>query len=115
MDEKLAKMLRERLAAPAPGALETARDFLMHYVHDSDYELLERDVRGMMKVNPNVIVQAVEAIEALLTTPQPPETLYKLVAYDANWMLEDDSEAGASAWLRDLANRLRQWLGEHAP
>jgi len=108
-------MMEAKLAAPRPPALDTARSFLKHYVHDSDWELLERDVGGMMKVNPNVIVEAVEAIEDLLATPQPPDTLSRLVAYEANWMLEDDSDTGAAAWLGELAGRLRLWLGGLAP
>lgn len=115
MDDKLRQMMEAKLAAPRPPALDSARRFLMSYVHDSDWELLERDVGGMIKLNPNVIIDAVEAIEELLATPQPPDTLSRLVAYEANWMLDDETDTGAAAWLQDLTGRLRRWLGEHAP
>lgn len=69
----------------------------------------------MVQLNPGVIIDAVEALEDLLATPQPPDTLSALVAYEANWMLDDDSDAGAAAWLAELVGRLRGWLGEMAP
>jgi hypothetical protein len=115
MDEKLAKMLEDRLAAAAPPPIERARDFLRHYVHDSDRELLELDIRGMLKVNPTVIIDAVEAIEAVLGLEHPSGTLYQLAAFDGNRMLEDESDAGAAAFLQSLCGDLRRWLGNLAP
>ena len=115
MNEKLRKMLEARRAAPPPPPLDIVRRFLHYYVHDSDWELLERDVRGMLHVNPKVIVEAVIAIEHVIATPQPPGSLSRLVAYEGNWMLDDESDTAAMAWFRELVSRLRDWLGEHAP
>jgi len=115
MDEDREKRLRERLAAPRPPALERVRTFLRYYVHDSDPELLERDVRGMINVNPRVIVDALEALRELLTTPQPQGTLSEMVAYEGNQMLDDESDIAAAVWLKELSEQLHRWLGAFAP
>lgn len=115
MDEDREKRLRERLTAPRPPALERARTFLRYYVHDSDPELLERDVRSMIKVNPRTIVDALEAFDELLTTPQPQGSLSEIVAYEGNQMLDDESDVAAIAWIARLAEQLRRWLRAYAP
>ena len=43
------------------------------------------------------------AIEALLAEPTPSGTLAELVALEANWGLEDTSDAAAAQWLADIA------------
>jgi hypothetical protein len=78
-------------------------------------ETLELDVRGMLKINPGNVIDAVEAIEELLAVPQEPGTLHDLVLYDGNRMLAEETDAAAAAWLRQLTQQLRTWLGEHAP
>lgn len=115
MDDDLHKRLKERLAAPRPPALERARSFLLYHVHDSDPELLERDLRGLMKVNASPIIDAVDAIEEVIAVPQPSGTISGIVAYEGNQMLDDDTDEAAALWLKELALQLRRLLGDFAP
>jgi hypothetical protein len=115
MNDDLRQRLEATLRAPKPSALEVARTYLAHHLHDADRETLELDVRGMLKINPGSVIDAVESIEELLAAPQDPGTLHELVLYDGNRMLSDDTDATAAAWLRQLADQLRVWLGENAP
>ena len=115
MNDDLRMRLEAKLHAPKGSALEVARAYLAHHVHDADRKTLELDVRGMLKLNPGSVIDAVEAIEELLAVAQEPGTLHALVLNDANRMLGDDTDATAAAWLRRLADQLREWLGEYAP
>lgn len=115
MNDDLRMRLEAKLRAPKASALEIARAYLDHHVHDADRKTLELDVRGMLKINPGSVIDAVEAIEELLAVPQEPGTLHALVLDDANRMLDDDTDATAAAWLRQLVDQLREWLGDYAP
>jgi hypothetical protein len=115
MDDDLRRRLNERLTAPPAAALERARSFLLYHVHDSDRELLGRDLRGLMKVNASPIIDAVEAIEEVITVPQAPGTLFTLVSHEGNQMLDEETDEAAAAWLQDLVLQLRQLLGDYAP
>jgi len=115
MDDDLQRRLRARLAAPRAPALERVRSFLLYYVHDSDRELLERDLRGLMKVNASPIIDAVEAIEEVIARPQMPGIIFGIVSHEGNQMLDDETDDAAARWLRDLALQLRAILGEYAP
>jgi hypothetical protein len=115
MDDDLRKQLEDRLNTPQSPALERVRRFLSHYVHDADLELVERIVRGVIKVNPPFVADAVQAIEELLAAPQGSGALYEVVTYDGNQMLDDETDESAAAWLKELAGHVRRWLGEHAP
>nr|BFE76343.1 hypothetical protein GCM10020092_096440 [Actinoplanes digitatis] len=42
----------------------------------------------------------------------PPGTLARLVGWEANWVLDDPSDAGAARFLTDLAEMLREVIGE---
>jgi hypothetical protein len=62
----------------------------------------------MAKVNRETVRRDAVAIEALLADPPPPGTLTRLVAWDGNWVLDDEtSDAAAAAWLADLASLIR--------
>jgi hypothetical protein len=45
-----------------------------------------------------------------LGTPLPEGTVSRLVAVNANWVLDDPSDQGARAWLEELAKMLREEL-----
>jgi hypothetical protein len=115
VDDSLRQRLEEQMQAPRPAALEVVRTYLSYHVHDSDWHILELDVRSMSKVNPAAIVDVIEAIEELLTSSPEPGTLFELVSFDGNRMLDQESDDAAAAWLADLASRLRAWLGACAP
>jgi hypothetical protein len=111
MDDTLRKRFEAQLSAPSAPALERARAFLMYYVHDADRDLLKLDAKN----SPSAIIDAVEALEDVLAVPQPPGTLYQMVAYEGNRMLDDETDETAAAWLRQLTLQLREWLGRDAP
>jgi hypothetical protein len=115
MDDDLHRRLKERLAAPRAPALERVRSFLLYHVHDSDPELLDRDLRGLMKVNASPIIDAVQAIEELIAQPQLPGAILRAVSHEGNQMLDEETDEAATKWLRELALQLRQILGEYAP
>jgi hypothetical protein len=115
VDDSLRQRLEEQMREPRPGALEVVRDYLSYHVHDSDWQILELDVRGMSKVNPAAIVDVIDAIEELLASSPESGTLLELVSYDGNRMLDEESDDAAAAWLTNLASRLRTWLGDCAP
>lgn len=111
MDDDRIKRFEAQLQAPRPPALERLREFLIYYVHDGDRALLKLEATQSR----GAIVDAVEAIEEVLAHPSPPGALSEMVAYEGNRVLADLSDATASAWLKELAADLRQWLGECAP
>jgi len=91
--------------------MDAVRDFLQSYVYDADMDNVQGIVKHMMSVNPRTIIDGVEGIEEILASPLEPGTLARLVAEDANRGLDDPSDEGARAWLQDLANRVRAWMG----
>lgn len=38
-----------------------------------------------------------------------------LVAWEVNWVLDDPSDEGAKNWLQEIAEMIRQSLGDEAP
>jgi hypothetical protein len=96
-----------------PLKLEAARRFLRLYLFDSDLVELERTVRAD-KLTP-AIVDGLVALEDVLATDAPEHTLLALVEGDANWPLDDATDAGARRFLDELVRSLRAWLGPKAP
>jgi hypothetical protein len=92
--------------------LETVAWFLSGYCADaSGMEGVRAEVASSVATHPKPIFRALEALDALLTGPPPPEgTLARLVAWDANQGIEDESDAGARAWLEQLAVLIRDVL-----
>jgi hypothetical protein len=111
MNDEVRRRMEAMLRAPKPPPLEVARKYLAFHVYDADFEDLKRDVPR----SPAIVMDAIEAIEALLATPQEPGVLHALVLNDANRTLADDTDATAAVWLRKLADHLRECLGEYAP
>jgi hypothetical protein len=55
-------------------------------------------------------------IEALLaSSSNEPGVLADLVAWDANWVLDDPSDEGAKRFLREVAEMIREVLADKAP
>jgi hypothetical protein len=111
MDDQLRKRLEERLAEPPMAALDRARQFLTFFVHDYDPGLLLLEAQG----SPAVVSDGVSAIEELLENLPPPGTLHQIVTHEGNRMLDEETDAAAVVWLRQLTQQLRTWLGENAP
>jgi hypothetical protein len=66
-------------------------------------------------MNTRALKLDLRALDAVLAAPQPPGLLSELVAWDANWVLDDTSDAGAEAFLRQIAEMLRQVVAEAEP
>lgn len=113
MDSSLRKKFSERLSAPPDPPLEATRNFLHSYIPDEDsLEAVRRSIRRMAGINKRTLYAGLAGIEGLLAhPPDKPGVLSHLVAYDANWVLDDPSDAGAAAWLKQLAEILREELG----
>lgn len=111
MDDELRKRLEARLAEPPLSALDRARKFLTFFVHDYDPELLEFEAKD----SPAAVADGVAAIEELLDIPPPAGTLYQILTHEGNRMLAEETDAAAAAWLQQLTQQLRAWLGENAP
>jgi hypothetical protein len=101
------------MTQPPPIRLDAARRFLRMYLFDSDLAELEQIVRRG-QLTP-AIVEGVQALEHTLAAEAPEWTLLSLVEGDANWPLDDATDAGARAFLEDLVAKLRSWLGDKAP
>ena len=109
--EKLRAKIRDRLNAPPDAPIEATRRFLQSYLPEADsFEDVRRDVAYMLTVNARPILEGLAGIEGLLENPPDERDLLVLVAYDANWVLEDRNAEGAKAWLRDLGQVLREEL-----
>jgi hypothetical protein len=92
--------------------LETVAWFLRGYCADAGgTEGIRAEIAASAGTHPRPIFRALQALEAVLAGPPPPEgTLARLVAWDANQGLEDESDAGARAWLQELAALVRDVL-----
>ncbi len=111
MEDDLRKRLAAQLAEPPRPALERARKFLTFHIHNYDPEALAVEARE----GEASITDGLRAIEEILVTPQEPGTLYQIVAYEGNRLLEEETDKAAEEWLRALVVQLRDWLGEYAP
>ena len=105
--------LRARANRPAPPALEQVRSFLRSYVADAEsMDEVRADLARMAEVNVETVRGRLRALEALLADPPAGGELARLVGWDGNWVLDDPSDAGAAAWLRDLAGLVQRVLDE---
>jgi hypothetical protein len=114
MDPKVADRFRARLNAPPDPPLEAVRKFLMSYVADRE-SLAEVDdeIARMTRVNTRTLEAGLAGIDAILANPPEEEgVLARLVGWEAAWVLEDESDAGAVAFLRQLAEMLRRHLAK---
>ena len=67
-------------------------------------------------VNDRTLIAGLAGIEALLAEPPADEgALARMIGWEVGWVLPDESDAGARAWLRSLADMLREELGDRAP
>jgi hypothetical protein len=96
----------------APTPVEGTQRFLHSFCLDVDsMDSIRCDVASMILINPRSILEGLSSIERLLAEPLLMEgVLVRLVEYDAGWVLEDCNDAGARAWLSNLAELLREEL-----
>lgn len=111
MDDNLRKRFVERLTQKPRPALERARDFLMHHIHSYDADTLALEARE----GGASVIDGLESLEEILATQQEPGVLCRMVAYEGNRLLDEETDAAAVEWIRALVVQLRAWLGEYAP
>jgi hypothetical protein len=114
-DPRLPEPLRARIAElEARPPLEKVRHFLRGYVADSDgLDEVRDEVRRSAQTNTHFLRLDLAAIESVLAETHAPGTLLRLVEGDGNRGLVDDpTDAGAAAYLRSLADLLREVIGE---
>jgi hypothetical protein len=104
----------EDLAAKPP--LEIVRSYLGSYYSDAaDLDEVRSIMLQLAQTNIRSHQERLSALEAVIADPpREPGTLARLVAWDANWVLDDESDAGALEFLRDAAQMLREVI-EAAP
>ena len=95
-------------------ALEAVQRFLRAYFGDADgIDEVRLQMERATARNPKAYVRDLLAIEDLLVyPPAEPGVLSNLVAWDANWVLDDPSDEGAKQFLREVAEMIRDILSE---
>ena len=114
LPEPLRSRVTDRTDLPT---LDKVRYFLHAYVAD-DFELEEirQNIRRTARRNTFFLRQYLAAMAEVLSEPQPPGTLMRLVEGDANRCIDhDQSDEGAAVVLRELADLLQSVIDEVEP
>ncbi|MCU7726304.1 hypothetical protein ODJ79_21455 [Actinoplanes sp. KI2] len=109
--------LRARMAElDARPPLEKVRDLLNGHVVDTDgWGEIRDELRMTVRHSARPLRQGLDAIDAVLAAELPPGTLLRMVAGEAGKSLDHDpTDAGAAAFLRELAALIRSVLDEAA-
>jgi hypothetical protein len=89
--------------------LEKVRDFLGGMIGDMGSVDEVRSLLETVAASGTFgLKRDLRALDELLASPQPPGVLSELVAWEANWVLDDPSDEGAAAFLREIADMLRE-------
>lgn len=112
----LPEPLRRRMAeVDAQPALETVRSLLGGFVSDAEsLDDLRTNLERIALTSTRAHRRYLTAIETVLAEQHPPRTLLELVEGYGNWPLDDPTDAGAAAFLRQVAEVLRSVLGSQA-
>lgn len=108
----LPEPLRARMAElDARSPEETVREFVGAYLADADsLDEVRADLLRLARSNTRSLHRNLAGLDAYLAAQHPEGALARLVAWDGNWVLDDPSDAGAAAFLRELAAMLRAVL-----
>jgi len=111
LPESLRGRIAERMALPPIGKV---RALLHGYVADAgNFDEIRAELRRTARTNDFHLRQYLDALDMILAEPQPPGTLLRLVEGDANWDIDDDqTDAGAAVFLREVATTLRSVIAE---
>ncbi|GID95938.1 hypothetical protein ACFQFC_18915 [Amorphoplanes digitatis] len=111
---RLPESMRARIEARnALSSLDRVREFLGSHVQDADgLDEVRADLRRTAHFGTVRHHGDLAALEAVVAEQHPPGTLARLVGWEANWVLDDPSDAGAARFLTDLAEMLREVIGE---
>lgn len=112
MSRDIADKFRERLQAPPKPPFEATRDFLMSYCVDAEsMSEIEADIARMAKINQRTLIAGLNGIRGVLAEPMDPDArLARMIALEVGWVLDDESEAGARAWLGELETILSAYV-----
>jgi hypothetical protein len=110
----LPESMRARIEArDALSPLDRVREFLTSFVLDAEsLDEVRADLRRTAHFNTMRHHGDLAALDAVVAEQYPPGTLARLVGWEANWVLDDPSDAGAKQFLRELALMLREVIGE---
>lgn len=93
--------------------LDKAREFLGTYLSDAvSLDEAREDVRRTAAWGTWNLKLELRALDRVLDEPQVPGVLMRMVASDANWVLDDLSDEAAAAFLRQIADMLRDVIAE---
>jgi|GEM_PF-5363621 len=111
-NEEMLARLRTQFNKPPDPPLEATRKFLESYCLDeTNMESLRADIRYMAGVNTITLRAGLAGIEGLLTNPPAEEgALLSLIINNTPKVLNDPTDAGARAWLEEIAQVLREEL-----
>jgi hypothetical protein len=113
---ELPKSLRDRLNAPPPPPLDTARQFLRSYWGDEGMmDAVREDLKKTVAISPRSVIQGLQSIESVLATSHEPGTLLNMVLWDANHPLENPNDEAARRWLLEVVDLVRNVLGDQQP
>jgi hypothetical protein len=110
-EEELRKKFLQLMNAPDEPPLEATRRFLQDFVSDEDsLDSIRGRVRRMAAINTRMLWKGLQGIESLLANRPASGILSTLVSMDANWVLDDPSDAGAKVFLSEIAEMLHEEL-----
>ncbi|GAB4200432.1 MAG: hypothetical protein OHK0022_21480 [Roseiflexaceae bacterium] len=110
-NDDIREQLKRKLNAPPAMPIEATRSFLRSYFSDAlNLDEAVAEIKTMAKLNTRTLYAGLNGIESLLEEDVAPGVLSMLVAADANYVLDDPSDAGARKWLQEIADILRTTL-----
>lgn len=118
MDEsRLPESMRRRLAEQrTEPAIDQVQSFLQGHFGDA-YSLDEvrEEFESTARVTTRGLQRDLDALERLLCTPLLPGEMSRLVAWHANWVLDDPSDEAARVFLEQVAEMVRQVIAAAPP
>lgn len=113
-------------ALPSPTALEEARKFVHFKVAGTESAEEVADLLTLGRASsesrdsltawkPEDVQRGVCAVEEVAHGDLPAGTLVEAVSWDGGWVLDEDTDDGARAWLLEFVEFARAVLGDLAP
>jgi hypothetical protein len=94
--------------------IAVVRDLLGGSFNDADsLDEVEREMRSIAPHTTRRMEEQLAALEAVLKDPALDDQLSTIVAWDANWVLDDPSAAGARTFLGQVADMMRRVIADH--
>ena len=93
--------------------LDRVRNFLGgHFADAESFEEVEAELRSLASDTTRGIARDLRAFETVLSGPLEPGLPLRVVAWDANWVLDEPSDENALVFLHKVADMLRTVLAE---